>query len=576
MSSPRVATFVLTTLLIASAAHAVWPNDPLVNVPVSTFPGEKADVYLVSDGDNGTLVVWEDKRAGQWDIYMQLLDEDGTAIWTQDGVSVCNAVDHQNLYHSSDGTCGVTPVVADGLGGAFVVWQDSRLFSTRQRDIYCQRMDEAGLPLWQINGVGVAVGAGNEDQPVMCSDGAGGVIIVWQDKNDDPIFNNLYGQRLNEDGQALWNDGDPLPINILDWGQSSPAICPDGQGGAFLVFTDNQMDANDLHAQHLSSAGGLLWGVDGVVVVAASGNQSAPVILESEDGDPIVSWRDQRSGDYDIYAQKLDATTGASLWTSNGLALCSAANSQYRPSACTDGQGGVIVSWFDYRTASGPPWDLNIYAQRALVDGNIAWQYNGVPVCLAPDAQRDNRLVSDGQGGALIGWEDNRQGEGREDIYVQHLNGQGQPQLTLDGQAVSIAAGNQNRPNLMLAAGGVIVAWTDDRNTLYAPDIYADQVEISTTSAAPLPGVRDMALEAWPNPFNPQTVIRFELQVETQVEITIHDLAGHRLVTLLAATTLRKGPHAVPWAAPRFAAGVYLVQLKTPSTSVTRKLTLLP
>ncbi len=458
MPSRRIASFAFAALLASSTANATWPNDPLINVPVSTVPGEKADVYLVSDGQNGALIVWEDKRAGQWDIYLQRLNAEGVPVWRQGGVPVCNASDHQNLYHSSDGTTGVTPLVADGAGGAFVVWQDSRRFSSRQRDIYCQRLDQDGLPLWTTNGVAVATGSGNEDQPTMCSDGADGVIIVWQDKNDDPIFDNLYGQRLNADGQALWNNGNPLPINILDWSQSNPAICADGLGGAYLVYTDSQIDVNDVHAQHLNADGDLLWGNSGVVVVAANDNQSTPVIVASEDGNPLVAWRDQRTGDYDIYAQKLDASTGASLWQSNGVVLCSAANSQYRPSACTDGQSGVIVSWFDYRTASsGPPWDLNIYAQRVLVSGIIAWQDNGVPVCLAPDAQRDNRLVSDGQGGAVIAWEDNRQGEGREDIYVQHLNGQGQPQLRLDGQAVSVAAGNQNRPNLVLGARGVIV-----------------------------------------------------------------------------------------------------------------------
>ncbi len=576
MTPLRISTIFFAILLTSSIANATWPNDPLVNVPVSTVPGEKDDVYLTTDNQNGALIVWEDKRAEQKDIYMQRLNEDGVAVWTQGGVPVCTANDNQNLYHSSDGTCGVTPVVADGLGGAFVVWQDSRLFSMRQRDIYCQRIDANGLPLWTTNGVPVAIGAGNEEQPSMCSDGAGGVIIVWQDKNNDLIFSDIYGQHLNADGIAQWNNGEPLPINILDWDQNNVVICADGQGGAFVVFTDSQSDVNDLHAQHLNSDGDLLWGDDGVVVVAANDSQKSPVIIESEDGNPIVAWRDQRSGDYDIYAQKLDAATGVSLWNSNGLALCTATNSQYRPSACTDGQSGVIVSWFDYRTASGPPWDLNIYAQRVLVGGSIAWQYNGEPVCLAPDAQRDNRSISDGQGGAVIAWEDNRQGTGREDIYVQHLNGDGQPQLTLDGQAISIADGNQNRPNLILAAGGAILTWTDDRTTLYVADIYADQVEIGTTSPAPLPGFPTIALEAWPNPFNPQTMIRFELPSETQVEMSIHDLAGHRVATLLPATILQDGPHALPWQPNGFAAGVYLVRLKTPNTSFTRKLTLVP
>jgi hypothetical protein len=576
MKPRNLAILFSMVLLSASIAEAAWPHDPLINVPISTVSGEKADVYLTTDSHNGALIVWEDQRAGQADIYMQRLNEEGDPVWTLGGVPVCTANDHQNLYHSSDGTCGVTPVISDGLGGAFVVWQDSRLYSMRQRDIYCQRLGSDGLPLWTTNGVAIAVGAGNEEQPTMCSDGAGGVIIVWQDKNNDPIFDDIFAQRISADGVALWNNGNPLPVSILDWSQANAALCSDGLYGAFVVFTDNTNDVNDLRAQHLSADGELLWGNDGVVVVAANDNQKSPVIIESEDGNPIVSWRDLRSGNYDIYAQKLDATTGASLWNSNGLALCTAANSQYRPSACTDGHSGVIVSWFDYRTATGFPWDLNIFAQRAKADGSIAWQYNGVPVCLAEDAQRDSRLVSDDHGGAIIAWEDNRQGTGREDIYVQHLNGVGQPNFVLDGRAICIADGNQERPNLVLAADGAIVAWTDDRNTLYAPDIYADMVEISIPIAASMPSVPNVDLEAWPNPFNPQTMITFDLPAETHVEISIYDLAGNRMITLLPATTLQEGPHTVPWQPQGFAAGVYLVQLKTPNGIIGRKLTLVP
>ncbi len=65
MTPQRSAFFLLAFLLMASLAEATWPNDPLVNVPISIVPGEKADVYLCTDNLNGALIVWEDKRAGQ-------------------------------------------------------------------------------------------------------------------------------------------------------------------------------------------------------------------------------------------------------------------------------------------------------------------------------------------------------------------------------------------------------------------------------------------------------------------------------------------------------------------------------
>lgn len=566
----------LFSLVLAGHALADWPDDPLINIPVSTVPGEKNDVFLVTDGTDGALVAWEDSRSGQADIYLQRLSAEGLPLWTAGGIPVCNAPDHQSLYHSSDSTCGVTPLVADGQGGVFLVWQDSRQFSQRQRDIYCQRVDGEGHPLWISNGLAVAIGAGNEDQPTMCSDGFGGVIIVWQDKNDDPVFNNLYGQRLDSDGRALWNGGQPLPINTLDWDQGSPALCPADGGGAFLVWSDNQLDVSDLYAQRLGLDGQLLWPGDGVPLAIQAGNQSTPVIMNSEDGNPIVAWRDHRNGDYDIYTQKLSAEQGSPLWNPSGLAICSAANSQYRPSLCTDGQAGCIVAWFDYRAATGPPWNLDIYAQRVLAAGTPAWTLDGEPVCTAPDAQRESRLISDGHGGALVAWEDNRTGTGREDIYAQHLDAEGLAQWIANGVPICLAAGHQKRPNLVLGASGAILAWPDDRHTLYVPDIYGDRVIIQHGSSVPSPAALPISLTARPNPFNPRTVIRFKLPRELMVQISLHDLAGHTLATLLPNTLLPAGPQEISWDGSHYPAGMYLVQLKTPAGAYHLKITLVP
>lgn len=64
MNMYRITSLVIPALLAASIAGASWPNDSLINVPVSTVPGEKYDVFTVTDGQNGALIAWEDDRAG--------------------------------------------------------------------------------------------------------------------------------------------------------------------------------------------------------------------------------------------------------------------------------------------------------------------------------------------------------------------------------------------------------------------------------------------------------------------------------------------------------------------------------
>jgi hypothetical protein len=476
-SPPLRAAVLAACLLMPVAGRAYWDPSPSVNVPICLASGVKEDAFVVSDGAGGAVVVWEDKRAGNFDVYAQRIDVNGATVWANDGIAVCAAGGDQHLYRSATGTTGFTPVVSDDAGGVWIAWQDARYYGSHANDVYLQRIDADGNPRFAGNGLAVAEGARTEDQPTLCADGAGGVFCVWQDKNDDPIFCNLYGQRIDGAGNRLWNNGQPRGLVIVDWDQDGQTICPDGAGGAFLAWSDSRDDLDDVYAQRLDADGNGLWGTNGIPVYQEPEGEDALTIARTEDGHAVLAWVDRRTGTSDIYAQKLQASNGAKLWGASGQAVCTAGESQYRPALATDGAGGAIIAWFDYRNApSGPPWNLDIYAQRIRSDGAVAWTANGVAVCMAPDAQRNADVWTDSDGGVFVAWEDNRAGTGREDVYAQRLNGDGQPLLEGNGRAVSTVTNNQEVPDLVAGAGGMILAWRDDRDLLFSPDIWGDRV----------------------------------------------------------------------------------------------------
>ena len=89
----------------------------------------------------------------------------------------------------------------------------------------------------------------------------------------------------------------------------------------------------------------------------------------------------------------------------------------------------------------------------------------------------------------------------------------------------------------------------------------------------------DYALEQnFPNPFNPSTVIRFQLPSASGVSLAIYNTAG-QLVRTLAGGELAAGSHSVMWDGTddfgaRVASGVYLYTLKAGSFSSHKKLVL--
>lgn len=92
----------------------------------------------------------------------------------------------------------------------------------------------------------------------------------------------------------------------------------------------------------------------------------------------------------------------------------------------------------------------------------------------------------------------------------------------------------------------------------------------STAAAALLPNA--------PNPFNPSTLLRYELSLPSPVRLEIFDLAGRRVRSLVHAEQ-PIGQHRVLWdgrdaIGARVASGIYMVRLQTDATTVSRKILL--
>ncbi|MCH8020155.1 choice-of-anchor D domain-containing protein [candidate division KSB1 bacterium] len=87
-------------------------------------------------------------------------------------------------------------------------------------------------------------------------------------------------------------------------------------------------------------------------------------------------------------------------------------------------------------------------------------------------------------------------------------------------------------------------------------------------------------LQNFPNPFNPETSIRYNLPEASRVSIVIYDLLGRRVRTLIDSQQKETGYFTARWnglddLGGQVATGVYIYQLKTSSKSISRKMILL-
>lgn len=407
--------------------------------------------------------------------------------------------------------------IPDGDGGAFLVFADLR---SGGYDVYAQRINRAGNRVWSADGVPVCTATGLQDMPKLVSDGAGGIVVTWEDHRGSSY--DVYAQRLDGDGNHLWaNDGvllagangdqvDPalvadgsggafvawtdfrsgatsdvyaqhvsgagvpllapngVAISIAAFDQDTPVLATDGADGAFLVWNDFRNGANsDLYMAHLTAGGSLPWGAGGIVLANGAGDQISPAVAADASGGLLAVWTDLRAGNADIYGQRV-ASSGVKQWLPNGDVVCNASNDQQFAVLQHDGADGMFVTWEDARSNND-----NIYAHHLDPTGVPIWQINGIAVCTAIGAQLEPQMVRDTTGGVIVCWQDQR--GATVDLYAQHVDMDGNPDWNGDGMPLCNVAGSQLYPSLVPdATGGAIAVWEDSRNLLV--DLYAQRV----------------------------------------------------------------------------------------------------
>jgi hypothetical protein len=176
--------------------------------------------------------------------------------------------------------------------------------------------------------------------------------------------------------------------------------------------------------------GKVYWQENGVPVIEETGRDFITSVRDGYGG-AIILWADSRAGvtDFSLYAQRVDSM-GEKLWDSLGVLVAYDIGWYPEPVGVNDGEGGMIVAWVNEDWYS--PTD--IYAARVDSGGNVRWI---IPVCEAEGQQLSPSIVSDGKGGAIIAWMDERLGWGVPDIYIQRIDGDGNILWDYNGIRVS-------------------------------------------------------------------------------------------------------------------------------------------
>ena len=391
--------------ILASGTLTWTPNGQ----PVIIENNSQKSPEMVEHPDGGAVVTWQDDRESEtlFSVYAQHIDALlGQAQWGEDSVLVQGG---NNLLPG---------IIKDSIFG-FVIAS----YSSFQADflIYVQKLTKDGMLEWEpfTQPASTVRAAQPLRPPAMISDFNGGAILTWADRRDrTALLPAVYAARLNQDGLPGWELGEVLVESASSEG-TAPVIIPDENGGALIAFIRPEQigtTRDEVVVANVNAQGVLAWktAFSGI----ESGRKRNVRLVRANAGTIVVIWEDLSTGpDWDIALQRLDPDGGL---LGLPFEIANAPGDQVNPRTLSNGRGSVIVVWEDNRNS-----DTDIYAQLIEANGNTRWNANGLAVSLAPEVQKNPVLTHDGLGGTIVVWQDFRSGRDF-DIYAQRVSEPGE------------------------------------------------------------------------------------------------------------------------------------------------------
>ncbi len=305
----------------------------------------------------------------------------------------------------------------------------------------------------------IIIRSGGQFQSKISPRADGGFYVSWFDNNPNgnPAYGyDVYVQRLDAGGVGQFAGG----ALIADLGLSSTqdyGLDQDSSGNGLVAFLDDRNShANaQVTAAKITASGTQPWGTLGIRMTNDSLFHGNPKIVGTSDGNAVVAWISNSS----VVLQKLDPN-GLPLW-GNGVTLSEAGANYSVADLHASGNGSVIIS---YVRDTGFFSNRHLLANKISASAQLMWGTQGVAVFDGGSLQFGNfpKFVSDGAGGAVLGWYSSSPGL---QSFAQHLDTNGAELYPHNGALGSTnGADIQVEPSVSYraATSEVFLFWTEE------------------------------------------------------------------------------------------------------------------
>jgi hypothetical protein len=373
-----------------------------------------------------------------------------------------------------------------------------------------------------------------------------------------PTLMDALLMKIAPNGDLIWTK----TIGVRDDGEQIYDMRPTADGNYILCgeYDEGFIDIY-YYLLKINASGDSLWSAK---YNPAAGDQArGRAVVPTDDHNFVIAGYVNRDNNNSAHVARVDSN-GQAVWSRTW----DFEGAEYLSDIQKTADNGYIVSGYTNSHGAG---NLDYYLIKTNSQGDSLWTrtYGGASseFCYVVEQTADEGYIMAGYGSSF--------GHGSLDCYLVRTNstgdtlwtrsygGTGQDdsyelKLTSDGGFV-LAGGTYsfgfglNSYLLKLDGEGMVTAVSDDIMT-HPRKYYLGQ--------------------NYPNPFNPITKINYELQITNYVDLSIFNILGQKVATLVSERQ-PAGYYQVRWDAAGYASGVYYYQLRAGEFLSVRKMILI-
>lgn len=576
---------LLALLLATLITSAQWSTNSAENLLVANRveqTSQQTTPKIARMANGSTYISWFELTTNGYLVRLQLLDKNGNKLFGTSGLLISS---HPQNSWLTDYT-----LQADNDNNAIVIFPDIRTGSVATVNAY--KISQSGTFLWGADGLGLSSGMNGDNMSVQSViTAANKTAVAWSAYNQNSDSSAICLTLLNSDGTYSWPEQVKRIVNQTGDGKEYgfPKLLKTNNESFILHYSSlgtgpGLAQDRELFARKYNQDGSIAWNK---TICNRGGMQFfVPVsLIHDGSGGVVASWSDFGATPlFHAYLQHIKGD-GTAVFADNGLEVVPSQDSHHF-SPVVGYNSSSQLYYLSWRKTSSSQGFVGISAQKINAQAERLWGDEGKEIFpLSEGTMVPGMITPMADGNSMLLYSiDPVLGSINSYINAIKLDSNGNPLWTPQQKPIASSASAKSYLEVESDEGAKswIIAWSDPRNheDMYDTDIYIQNIDDNGLLGQTIPtGIENevtkesVLLSNYPNPFNPETTISFNLTNAGAVALTVYNNKGEQ-VQQLVNSSLSAGLHSIKFNAAGLNSGVYFYKLTANGINQTQKMLL--